>query len=62
MLGLEPVQNPAWDSNPWGLSSNPAKTQLSLPTEITDLALGPNDALVLHVSSLKKLSERQSGS
>ena len=36
-----------------------AKTH-SLPTEITDLALGPNDALVLDVSSQKKLSERQS--
>ena len=35
-----------------------AKTH-SLPTEITDLALGPNDALVLNVTSQKTLSERQ---
>ena len=59
MLGLEPVQNPAWDSNPWGLGSNPAKTQLSLPTEITDLVSGPNEALVLDVSLQKEFSERQ---
>ena len=48
-LRLEPM---SWDSIP-------AKTH-SLPTEITDLVLGPNDALVLDVSSQKKLSERQS--
>jgi len=47
-LRLEPM---SWDSIP-------AKTH-SLPTEITDLALGPNDALVLNVASQKKLSERQ---
>ena len=46
-LGLEPT---CWDSNP-------AKTH-SLPTEITHLVSGLNEAQVLDVSSQKELSER----
>ena len=38
---------------------NPAKTY-SLPTGITDLASGPNEAQVLDVSSQREFSERQS--
>ena len=45
--------------NPRGRDLNPAKT-LGLPTEITDLVSGPNEAQVLDVSSQKEFSERQS--
>ena len=57
--GLESGQNPDWDLNPHGWDSNPAKTH-SLPTEITHLVSGLNEAQVLDVSSQKELSERQS--
>ena len=57
--GLEPSQNLDWDLNPHGWGSNPAKTH-SLPTEITHLVSGPNEAQVLDVSSQKEFSERQS--
>ena len=77
MLGLEPSQNSAWDSNPHGQDSSLAKTLLgtwthmtgtqsqpkppkSLPTEITNLVSGPNEAQVLDVSSQKEFSERYS--
>ena len=45
--------------NPRGRDLNPAKT-LGLPTEITDLVTGPNEAQVLDISSQKEFSERQS--
>ena len=48
-LGLEPT---CWDSNP-------AKTH-GLPTEITHLVSGLNEAQVLDISSQKAFSERQS--
>ena len=48
-----------WDLNPCGWDSNPAKTH-GLPTEMIDLALGPNEAQVLDISSQKEFSERQS--
>ena len=57
--GLEPGQNPDWDLSPLGRDSNPAKTH-SLPTEITHLVSGLNEAQVLDVSSQKEFSERQS--
>ena len=59
MPGLEPGQNPGWDLNPHGRDSNPAKPH-SLPTEITHLVSGLNEAQVLDVSSHKEFSERQS--
>ena len=40
--------------------SNPART-LGLPTEITLLVSGPDEAQVLDVSLHKEFSERQSG-
>ena len=46
------LKNPAWDLNPG--------TTHSLPTEITDLVSGCNEAKVLDVSSQKKFSERHS--
>ena len=58
-LGLEPSQNPDWDLNPCSQDSNLAKTH-SLPTEITHLVSGLNEAQVLDVSSQKEFSERQS--
>ena len=48
-----------WDLNPRCLDSNPAKTH-SLPTEITHLVSGLNEAWFLDVSSEKEFSERQS--
>ena len=57
--GLKPGQNPDWDSNPHGRDLNLAKTH-SLPTEITHLVSGVNEAQVLDVSSQKEFSERQS--
>ena len=48
-----------WGLNPCGWDSNPAKTH-GLPTEIIDLALGPNEAQVLDVSLQKELNETQS--
>ena len=48
-----------WDLNPRGGDSNWAKTH-SLPTEITHLVSGLNEAQVLDVSSQKEFSERQS--
>ena len=48
-----------WDLNPRGWDSNLAKTH-SLPTEITHLVSGLNEAQVLDVSSQKEFSERQS--
>ena len=57
-LGLKPSQNPAWDLNPCGCNLNSAKTH-GLPTEITDLVSGPNEAQVLDVSSQKEFSERK---
>ena len=42
MLGLQLSQNVAWDLNPQDWDLNPAKTN-SLPTEITDLVLRPNE-------------------
>ena len=59
MPGLEPGQNPDWGLNPRDQDSNPAKTH-SLPTEITHLVSGLNEAQVLDVSSQKEFSERQS--
>ena len=59
MPGLEPSQNPDWDLNPHGWDLNLAKTH-SLPTEITHLVSGLNEAQVLDVSSQKELSGRQS--
>ena len=47
-----------WDLNPHGWDLNLAKTP-SLPTEITHLVSGPNEAQILNVSSLKEFSERQ---
>ena len=58
-LGPEGSQNPAWDSNPCGWDSNPAKVH-TLPPEISDLVLGPNEAQFLDVSLQKEFSERQS--
>ena len=52
-LGLEPGQNSDWDSNPQGWDSNPASTH-GLPTEITSLVSGLNEAQVLDVSSQKE--------
>ena len=49
----------ACDLNPYVWNSNPAKIH-SLPTEITDLVSGPNEAQVLDISSQKEFSERQS--
>ena len=46
--GLKPGQNPDWDLNACGRDSNPAKTH-SLPTEITHLVSGLNEAQVLFV-------------
>ena len=57
--GLKPAQNPDWDLNPRGEDSNPGKTH-SLPTEITHLVSGLNEAQFLDVSSQKEFSERQS--
>ena len=48
-----------WDLNPRGWDSNLAKTH-SLPTEITHLVSGLNEAQVLDVSWQKEFSERQS--
>ena len=48
-----------WDLNPLSQDSNPAKTY-GLPTEITYLVSGLNEAQVLDVSSQKEFSERQS--
>ena len=64
MSVLEPGQNPDWpkprlDLNPHSWDLDPAKTH-SLPTEITHLVSGLNDAQVLEVSSQKEFSERQS--
>ena len=58
-LGLEPGQNPHWDLNPRGRDLNPAKTH-GLPTEITHLVSGLDEAQVLDVPSQKEFSERQS--
>ena len=65
-LGLEPMRpelkpglNADWDLDPHGWDSNRAKTH-SLPTEITHLVSGLNEAQVLDVSSQKEFSERQS--
>ena len=57
--GLEPGQNSDWDLNPCGRDSNLAKTH-GLPTEITYLVSGLNEAQILDVSSQKEFSERQS--
>ena len=59
MPGLEPSLNPDWDLNPCGWDSYPAKTH-SLPTEITHLVSGLNEAQVLDVSSQEEFSERKS--
>ena len=59
MLGPEPSQNSDWDLNLSGWDSKPAKTH-SLPTEITHLVSGLNEAQVLDVSSQEEFSERQS--
>ena len=48
-----------WDLNPRGRDSNPAKTH-GLPTEITHLVSGLNEAQVLDVSLQKEFSETQS--
>ena len=48
-----------WDLNLCGRDLNPAKTH-SLPTEITHLVSGLNEAQVLDVSSQKEFGERQS--
>ena len=58
LLGPKPCISD-WDLNPGGWDSNPAKTP-SLPTEITHLVLGLNEAQVLDVSLQKEFSERQS--
>ena len=58
-LGLEPSQTPDWDLNPHNWDSDPAQTH-SLPTEITHLVSGLNEAQVLDVSSQKEFSEKQS--
>ena len=58
-FGTEASQNPAWDSNPCGWDLNPAKVH-TLPPEISDLVLGPNEAQFLDVSLQKEFSERQS--
>ena len=39
---IQTSQNFAWDLNPHGWNSNPAKTQ-GLPTEITELLSEPNE-------------------
>ena len=64
--GFKPGQNPDWhlnphgrDSNPRGWDSNRAKTH-GLPSEITHLVSGLNEAQVLDVPLQKKFSERQS--
>ena len=59
MPGLELGQNPDWDLNPHSQDSNPAKTY-NLPTEITHLVSGLNEAQVPDVSSQKEFSERRS--
>ena len=59
MPGLEASLNADWDLNPRGQDLNPAKTH-SLPTEVTHLVSGLNEAQVLDVSSQKEFSERQS--
>jgi len=56
---LKHSQSLVWDLNPCGQDSNPAKMH-SLPTEITDVVSGPNEAQVLDVSLQKEISERQS--
>ena len=58
MLLLKPCTSD-WDLNPRGRDLNPAKTD-SLPTDITHLVSGLNEAQVLDVSSQKEFSERQS--
>ena len=58
VAGLKASQNPDWDLNPCSWDLNLAKTQ-SLPTEITHLVSGLNEAQVLDVSLQKKFSERQ---
>ena len=52
MPGLEPSQISEWDSKP-------AKTH-GLPTEITHLVSGLDEAQVLDVSLQKEFSEKQS--
>ena len=59
-LGLELSQNPDWDLNPRSQHLNPAETH-GLPTEITHLVSGLNEARALYVSLQKEFRERQSG-
>ena len=66
MPGLKPSLYSDWelnprgrDLNPCGQDSDPDETH-GLPTEITHLVSGPNEAQVLHVLSQKEFSERQS--
>ena len=59
MLGLQPGQNPVWDTNLHDQDSNTAKTQ-GLPTKTRHLVSGLNEAQVIEVSLQKKFSERQS--
>ena len=48
-----------WDLNPCAETQTKPKSH-SLPTEITDLVSGPNEAQVLDVSSQKEFNERKS--
>ena len=55
-MSLKPLTSDGYPK-PWGWESNPAKTQ-GLPTEISDLASGPNESQNLDVSLQKEFSER----
>ena len=59
MPGLKLSLNPDGDLNPHSWDSNLAKT-CSLPTEITHMVSGLNEAQALDVSLQKEFSERQS--
>ena len=57
--GLEPGQNPDWDLNPCS-RTHPAKTH-SLPTEVTYLVSGLNEAQVLDVSLQNSVRDKVIG-